>query len=62
MKTALITGITGLGTVRLLEAIRKSGVQCRLYQASGSGSLGMPQRPKTSRAPSSMRASTGGST
>src|SRR3970040_1417361 len=26
--------ITGLGTVRLLEAIRKSGVRCRLYQVS----------------------------
>jgi len=28
--------ITGLGTVRLLEAIRRSGVPCRLYQASRS--------------------------
>lgn len=32
--------ITGLGTVRLLEAIRKSGIKCRLYQASSSEMFG----------------------
>lgn len=32
--------ITGLGTTRLLEAIRKSGVKCRLYQASSSEMFG----------------------
>jgi len=42
--------ITGLGTVRLLEAIRKSGVKCRLYQASSSemfGGAAAPQNEKT---------------
>lgn len=42
--------ITGLGTVRLLEAIRKSGVRCRLYQASSSEMFGdapAPQSEKT---------------
>src|SRR5919197_5905500 len=39
--------ITGLGTVRLLEAIRKSGVCCRLYQASSSKMLTMRLRRRT---------------
>ena len=42
--------ITGLGTVRLLEAIRKSGAKCRLYQASSSEMFGgapVPQNEKT---------------
>lgn len=41
--------ITGLGTVRLLEAIRKSGVKCKLYQASSSemfGDASVPQSEK----------------
>jgi GDPmannose 4,6-dehydratase len=42
--------ITGLGTVRLLEAIRRSGVRCRLYHASTSemfGSAAPPQGEST---------------
>ena len=31
---------TGLGTMRLLEAIRQSGVDCRFYQASSSEMFG----------------------
>jgi GDPmannose 4,6-dehydratase len=32
--------ITGLGTVRMLEAIRKSGIKTRFYQASSSEMFG----------------------
>jgi len=43
--------VTALGTVRLLEAIRKSGLQCRFYQASSSELYGKvvetPQRETT---------------
>ena len=42
--------ITGLGTVRLLEAIRSSGLDCRFYQASSSEMFGAappPQRENT---------------
>ena len=48
--------ITGLGTVRLLEAIRKSGLKCRLYQASSSemfGEVPAPQNERTSFQPRS---------
>ena len=48
--------ITGLGTVRLLEAIRKSGVKCRLYQASSSEMFGdapAPQNEQTAFRPRS---------
>jgi GDPmannose 4,6-dehydratase len=38
--------VTGLGTVRLLEAIRKSGVKCRLYQASSSEMFGDAPAPQ----------------
>jgi GDPmannose 4,6-dehydratase len=43
--------VTALGTVRLLEAIRKSGLKCRFYQASSSELYGKvvetPQRETT---------------
>jgi len=43
--------ITGLGTLRLLEAIRKVGLHCRFYQASSSELYGkvveIPQRETT---------------
>jgi GDPmannose 4,6-dehydratase len=43
--------VTGLGTIRLLEAIRKLGVHCRFYQASSSELYGRvvetPQRETT---------------
>jgi GDPmannose 4,6-dehydratase len=43
--------ITGLGTVRLLEAIRKSGVKCRLYQASSSEMFGDSVPPQNEDTP-----------
>lgn len=43
--------ITGLGTVRLLEAIRKSGIQCRLYQASSSEMFGEAPAPQNEQTP-----------
>ncbi len=42
--------ITGLGTTRILEAIRRSGVKARFYQASSSemfGGLNAPQNENT---------------
>jgi GDPmannose 4,6-dehydratase len=43
--------VTGLGAVRLLEAIRKTGARCRFYQASSSELYGkvveVPQREST---------------
>ena len=42
--------VTGIGTVRLLEAIRKTGVKTKFYQASSSemyGSAAAPQNEKT---------------
>ena len=47
--------ITGLGTVRLLEAIRKSGVKCRLYQASSSEMFGGAPAPQPSGSVSTIR-------
>ncbi|MFD4027698.1 GDP-mannose 4,6-dehydratase [Streptomyces sp. NPDC058576] len=53
----LYTGdVTGLGTVRLLEAVRASGIHTRLYQASSSEMFGAsppPQNEKTSFHPRS---------
>jgi GDPmannose 4,6-dehydratase len=43
--------ITGLGTVRLLEAIRKSGIRCRLYQASSSEMFGDAPTPQNEQTP-----------
>src|SRR5919106_3122166 len=43
--------ITGLGTVRLLEAIRKSGIRCRLYQASSSEMFGDAPAPQSEQTP-----------
>lgn len=48
--------ITGLGVIRLLEAIRRSGIKTKFYQASSSemfGSSPPPQNEKTSFCPSS---------
>ena len=48
--------ITGLGTARLLEAIRLSGIQTRFYQASSSelfGSSPPPQNEETPMQPQS---------
>jgi GDPmannose 4,6-dehydratase len=44
--------ITGTGTVRLLEAIRETGVRPRFYQASSSEMYGLVQEvPQTERTP-----------
>jgi GDPmannose 4,6-dehydratase len=43
--------ITGLGTARLLEAIRKSGLRCRLYQASSSEMFGDAPAPQNEHTP-----------
>jgi GDPmannose 4,6-dehydratase len=48
--------VTGLGTIRILEAIRKSGLKTRFYQASSSemfGSAPPPQNEQTPFAPRS---------
>ena len=38
--------VTGLGTTRMLETIRKSGVPCRFYQASSSEMFGGAKPPQ----------------
>ncbi|MBN2549982.1 MAG: GDP-mannose 4,6-dehydratase [Anaerolineales bacterium] len=38
--------ITGLGTIRILEAIRKSGLEARFYQASSSEMFGSAKPPQ----------------
>jgi len=44
--------VTGSGTIRLLEAIRKSGLKTRFYQASSSEMFGKVQEvPQTERTP-----------
>lgn len=43
--------ITGLGTVRLLEVIRRSGVQCRMYQAASSEMFGDALAPQNEQTP-----------
>jgi GDPmannose 4,6-dehydratase len=46
------TDITGTGTVRLLEAIRETGIRPRFYQASSSEMYGKVQEvPQTERTP-----------
>ena len=44
--------VSAVGTVRLLEAIRKSGVKCRIYQASSSEMFGkVVETPQTEATP-----------
>ena len=43
--------VTGLGTVRLLEAIRKTGVRTRFYQASSSEMYGSAPAPQNEQTP-----------
>jgi GDPmannose 4,6-dehydratase len=38
--------VTGLGTTRMLESIRKSGLKCRFYQASSSEMFGSAKPPQ----------------
>ncbi len=43
--------ITGLGTIRLLEAIRKTGIKARFYQASSSEMFGAAPPPQNEITP-----------
>ncbi|HOG06459.1 MAG TPA: GDP-mannose 4,6-dehydratase [Syntrophales bacterium] len=43
--------VTGLGTLRLLEAIRKTGIPARFYQASSSEMFGAAQPPQSEATP-----------
>jgi GDPmannose 4,6-dehydratase len=43
--------ITGLGTTRILEAIRKSGISARFYQASSSEMFGAAKPPQNENTP-----------
>jgi len=43
--------VTGLGTARILEAIRRSGVKTRLYQASSSEMFGNSPSPQSESTP-----------
>ncbi|MGW0084548.1 GDP-mannose 4,6-dehydratase [Streptomyces sp. NPDC003393] len=48
----LYTGdVTGLSTIRLLEAVRASGVETRLYQASSSEMFGATPPPQNEKTP-----------
>lgn len=42
---------TGLGTIRLLEAIRQTGLECRLYQASTCEMFGSSPPPQNEETP-----------
>lgn len=43
--------VTGLGTMRLLEAVRRSGIRTRLYQASSSEMFGAARPPQSESTP-----------
>ncbi|MDQ3766678.1 MAG: GDP-mannose 4,6-dehydratase, partial [Actinomycetota bacterium] len=43
--------VTGMGTVRILEAIRASGIQTRFYQASSSEMFGLSEPPQDETTP-----------
>ena len=43
--------VTGLGTMRILEAIRKSGIKARFYQASSSEMFGSAPPPQSESTP-----------
>jgi len=43
--------VTGLGTTRLLEAIRRSGIKTRYYQASSSEMFGAAEPPQSETTP-----------
>ncbi|SNB87878.1 GDPmannose 4,6-dehydratase [Streptomyces sp. PgraA7] len=48
----LYTGdVTGLGTIRLLEAVRASGIHTRIYQASSSEMFGASPPPQNEKTP-----------
>ncbi len=43
--------VTGLGAIRLLEAVRKSGIKARVYQASSSEMFGAAKPPQSELTP-----------
>ena len=43
--------ITGLGTVRILECVKRSGIKTRFYQASSSEMFGATKPPQNEKAP-----------
>ena len=43
--------VTGLGAIRILEAVRKSGVKARFYQASSSEMFGGAKPPQNENTP-----------
>jgi GDPmannose 4,6-dehydratase len=43
--------VTGLGTLRILEAVRKSGINARFYQASSSEMYGSASPPQNEQTP-----------
>lgn len=43
--------VTGLGTTRILEAIKRSGVSCKFYQASSSEMFGNARPPQSEETP-----------
>jgi len=43
--------ITGLGTVRILEAVRRSGIKAKFYQASSSEMFGNSPPPQNENTP-----------
>ncbi|RLG27905.1 GDP-mannose 4,6-dehydratase [Methanosarcinales archaeon] len=43
--------VTGLGTIRILEALRRSGIKARFYQASSSEMFGSAPAPQNERTP-----------
>ncbi|MEW6088377.1 MAG: GDP-mannose 4,6-dehydratase [bacterium] len=45
------SNVTALGTVRLLEAVRRSGVQTKFYQASSSEIFGSAKPPQSENTP-----------
>jgi GDPmannose 4,6-dehydratase len=45
------SNVTGLGTIRVLEAIRRSGIETRFYQASSSEMFGGAKSPQNEMTP-----------
>jgi GDPmannose 4,6-dehydratase len=43
--------VTGLGTTRILEAVRSSGIECRFYQAGSSEMFGSTPPPQNENTP-----------
>jgi len=43
--------ITALGTTRILEAVRRSGIKCKFYQASSSEMYGDAPAPQNEETP-----------